>query len=145
MPPVQAALLDLLALVLAGRTFRRDVAPPHRQLLVQAITSGATGYLGYQPKTFKFQESQLIPPCRQLLVQAITSGAAQQWARKSHETLDVQAGGSAAPHAAGAGHQPGRAQVQQSSQGYTSPCPCCFLSDEQWICAGVWCCCTVRI
>ena len=40
LPPVQAALLDLLALVLAGRTFRRDVAPPHRQLLVQAITSG---------------------------------------------------------------------------------------------------------
>lgn len=47
LPPVQAALLDLLALVLAGRTFRRDVAPPHRQLLVQAITSGAAGYLGY--------------------------------------------------------------------------------------------------
>lgn len=40
LPPVQTALLDLLALVLAGRTFRRDVALPHRQLLVAAITAG---------------------------------------------------------------------------------------------------------
>ncbi len=40
LPPVQTALLDLLALVLAGRAFRRDVAPPHRQLLVAAITAG---------------------------------------------------------------------------------------------------------
>ena len=52
LPPVQGALLDLLALVLAGRTFRKDVTTGYRQQLMSAISSGfeplLVAFVGWQ-------------------------------------------------------------------------------------------------